>query len=71
MPAPTPTPTLPKQAHEEFCLPQTARGDGDASEPRIEQYRAKGEDRDGRERTLIVTRCIDCGATRYTDPNTN
>lgn len=57
--------------HLEFCLPQTSRGDGDQSEPRIEQYRVTGADNGGRERTLIVTRCLECGAARYTDPNTN
>lgn len=57
--------------HEEFCLPQTARGDGPADTPRIEQYRATGDDGSGRERVLIVTRCLECGAARYIDPNTN
>ena len=60
-----------KIPHEEFCLPQSARGDGTATEPRIEQYRASGDDGTGRERVLIVTRCLECGVARYTDPNTN
>jgi hypothetical protein len=54
--------------HESFCLPQTARGDGPAAEPRIEQFKATGADRDGKERTLLVTRCLECGAAEYRTP---
>lgn len=59
------TRTYPKLKHEEFCLPQSARGDGDATEPRIEQYRLTGDDGKGNERTYLVTRCQECGATHY------
>ncbi len=68
MPATKP---MPKVNHEAFCTPQSVRGDGPAEEPRIEQFRAFGDDGRGRERTLIVTRCLECGAATYTDPNTN
>lgn len=67
----TPRPAMPKLSHEEFCLPQSARGDGEATEPRIEQFRATGPDREGTVRTLIVTRCIECGVAKYTDPASN
>lgn len=64
-------PEPPAVRHEEFCLPQSARGDGEATEARIEQFPATGPDRAGNVRTLLVTRCIDCGAARYDDPTRN
>lgn len=64
-------PQPPEVRHEEFCLPQSVRGDGDATQPRIEQFPATGPDRAGAVRTLLVTRCIDCGAARYDDPTSN
>ncbi len=59
-------------SHEVFCLPPAARGTGEETEPRVEQYRSTGvEVVDGkdRERILLVTRCIECGVVRYTTPN--
>lgn len=62
--ATTTRPALPAVQHEHFCLP---RDEYDA--PRVEQYPAVGDDGEGRERTLIVTRCIECGAARYDNPS--
>jgi hypothetical protein len=54
------TATTPRVSHEEFCLPRP-----ELSEVRMESYPAVGLDNRGQERTLIVTRCIECGAATY------
>ena len=62
MPAATPAPAQPKISHEHFCQPRP-----DAREPRIEGFWADAVDRDGRPSGRIrVTRCLECGAARYT-----
>lgn len=63
----TAAPTAPKTddvAHEHFCLPREG-----ADAPRIERYTLVGDDGTGHERPLIVTRCMECGAARYTNPS--
>ncbi len=49
----------PKVRHEEFCVD---------AEPRIEQFVAYKDGLTGRSvPTLTVTRCMECGAAKYTD----
>lgn len=61
MPA-SPTKTVSKVRHEEFCTPRPGE-DG----PRIENYLHFADDvATGRSRPVArVTRCLDCGATHY------
>ncbi len=70
---PSTTKPEPTVHHETFCLPQASRGDGPATEPRIESYSAPRYGADGV--TVVsmvrVARCLECGAATYTDPNTN
>lgn len=66
MPATTPAPAMPKISHEHFCMPRP-----DATEPRIEGFWAARVDRNGVESGRIrVTRCLECGAARYTTQET-
>lgn len=52
---------LPAVQHEHFCLPRPT-----ATEPRVETYVHYTEDASGRSApTHNVTRCQECGATRY------
>ena len=50
--------------HEEFCLPRPGQ-----AEPRIEVYpHYEDHPKSGRAyQTHTVTRCIECGAARYTE----
>jgi hypothetical protein len=52
-------------AHEIFCRPPLARGDGPEAKPRIEQYVASRDVNGQNVPTFHVTRCLECGATRY------
>lgn len=58
------TTTTAKVRHEDFCLPRPGE-----SGPRVESYVHLGDDpKTGRSTpTHDVTRCIECGATKY-DP---
>lgn len=59
--------TAPKIAHEEFCLPPSARDpQSEYKEPRVESFLASRLDSAGRELGAVrVWRCIECGAARY------
>lgn len=60
MASPRTAPTAPRIAHEEYCMPRP-----ELEEVRVEVYPATGDDGRGNERTLIVTRCLECGAASY------
>lgn len=66
MPAtPTPSaPELPQVSHEYFCKPRPEN-----KEPRIESFLAAQVGANGVEtgRMVRVTRCLECGAARYTN----
>lgn len=53
--------------HEIFCRPPLARGDGPEAKPRMEQYVAYRDVNGNSRPAFDVTRCLECGATRY-DP---
>lgn len=68
MPAATKTPSKDKLRHEEFCQPRP-----DSDEVRVESYPYLADDLEtGRSRPVsMVTRCVECGATTYSDQKEN
>lgn len=52
-------------AHEIFCRPPLARGDGPQAKPRMEQFIAYRDVNGVSTPTFHVTRCQECGSSRY------